>query len=351
MKQSFRIILIFVAFLFSVITRAQENHTHGSFIQGLQKSNMFCEDILINDNPDQAQKYLTTCSAFNGWLYAISYFYDSNIHDYYMTLRRSKDQGVIWSTLWEGYWGSPSTVLKVKLIASGQDTNSLKLFAGYLIGDQAGINPGLMVVRYNKDGWYATNIFSPDNLRIHDFDLVGDNLYPASGSNPFSIGILYSLYGYQNKDSVIFRSSSNGGLSFDKMYRIATTSRYFGKVSLSFGRSSMQSSGRYYATWEEKDAENSPTGRLFTSHSEPNFNSPFTAPLRIDSIDPSSANNVRNPVLCCQNSGVDNDAGNLTQVIIYEKFNPSNQTYNLAGLCNKNSTNSTSFQQSCQQLP
>jgi hypothetical protein len=198
------------------------------------------------------------------------------------------------------------------------------------------------IVRHNKDGVSEEILFQEGSEFIRDFALASDNLYPANNTNPFSLAAVYSKESF-NKDSIVFLSSSNGGLSFDKHYSIASSSHYFHKVALAYGRSPSCPGGRYFAAWEEQENENSVSGHIYTAHSEPNFDSPFTTPLLIDSLDAATANKVSNPAIACQHNGVDNDSSNLTEVVLFEKYQPATQNFNIAGFYNKRATSSGNF--------
>ena len=123
-----------------------------------------------------------------------------------------------------------------------------------------------------------------------------------------------------------------------------SSSHYLDKVSVAYGRSPSFSSGRYFAAWEEQDNKNSVSGHIYTAHSEPGFNSPFTTPMRIDSVDATAANQASSPVIVCQNSAVDNDSSNLTEVVLFDKYLPSTQKFTIAGVYNKTATVSNNFQ-------
>jgi hypothetical protein len=304
---------------------------------------LFAEDIIIHDQPDRNQRSIAVCSAFNGWLYAVYSYFNDSCYQEAAVILRSKDNGDNWSVLLEGCIGMfHNRVEKLDILVCGQDTVNIKLFVGFFSIDSTTTNTGLAIVRYNKDGVVENQVFYGDS-EIRDFAMSGDDLYPATNSNPFSVGFIYSK-GTNNKDSIIFLSSSNGGMSFNKKYRIASSTHYLHKVALAYGQSPSFNSGRYFAAWEEQDNENSVSGHIYTAHSEPNFNSPFTKAVCLDSLYPSAINNVRNPVIACQNNEADNDSSNLTEVLLFEKYLPSTQEFTIAGLYNKKATVSDNFQ-------
>jgi len=309
-----------------------------------EKSVLFANDIYINDQPQQNQRRIAICSAFNGWLYALYPYFDSNVNQDVITFLRSKDNGASWFILNYGPIGAFHTgIVKLEILACGHDTNNLKVFAGYYIYDTATMERALLVTRYDKNCVMEGEFLHGQSVKIRDFAIAGDDLYPASNSNPFSFAVVYST-GTLYKDSIEFYSSSNGGISFDTKYKIASSPNYFDKVGLAYGHSATCNSGRYFAAWEEKANPNSVSGHIYTAHSEPNFNSPFTSPLLVDNLDTSTSNRASTPVIACQNNAADNDSSNLTEVVLFEKYIPTTQSFNIAGLYNKKATASNYFQ-------
>jgi hypothetical protein len=309
-----------------------------------QGSVQFANDIIIDNNPAKDQQNIVMCSAFNGWLYAVYSNFDRTYQMSVVTILRSKDDGTTWSILLEGPFGDTHTsISRLDIIACGNDTMSLKFFIGYCIHDSISSYKLAYVARYNGiTGIAEGEILKESSLNVEDLALASDNLFPATGSNPFSIAVVYSKH--SNSDSIVFRSSSNGGMSFDTRYVIAASSHYFHKVTLAYGRGASQDEGRYFAAWEEQENANSNTGHIYTAHSEPNFNSPFTIPVRLDGIDPSAENKLKNPSIGCQASDYNNDNSNFTEVIFCDKFIPSGQKFDVTGFLNKNATFSDNFQ-------
>ena len=88
------------------------------------------------------------------------------------------------------------------------------------------------------------NIFQGDSRHICDMALVGDNPYSAKNSNPFSLGLVLSKGAFPT-DSLVFYSSSNGGMSFDSHYNIVSTQKYSSKSALLMGKVPQIATGRY----------------------------------------------------------------------------------------------------------
>jgi hypothetical protein len=303
----------------------------------------FANDIILNAQPTQNQHDASICSAFNGWLYGVYSFSNIGLFQDSTVLLRSKDNGNTWQVINSFHVSSPHTAVKKSVsLACGTDTINLKLFVAYAFYDTANNINIASVARYDKDGVFEDGILKNEiNRNIRDIALASDDLFPANGSNPFSLAIVYSKHDIS--DSITFWVSNDGGNSFGVHKSIAHTNKYFGKVSLSYGRSASYPEGRYFAAWEEKVDASSLTGHIYTAHSEPNFNSAFTIPVLVDTLDPLAANNARNPVISCQNSNSDNDLSNLTEIILFDKYIPASQKYNIGGVFNKEATTTSTF--------
>jgi hypothetical protein len=65
----------------------------------------------------------------------------------------------------------------------------------------------------------------------------------------------------------------------------------------------------------------------------------------LDGLDPSATNNAKNPAIACQYNNTDNDSLNLTEVVLFDKFIPSNNKYDIEGFYNMKSTNTNHFKQ------
>jgi len=307
------------------------------------KSVLFGKDIVIHDQPDRNQRNIAICSAFNGWLYAVYSYPDGPLQN--ISVLKSTDNGINWVLLAEGGIMGAELTTRVDIIACGDSTNNIKLFVGYVYFDTSINVGGAYVEKYNPEPFIPEDeLLGDDGGDIRDLVISNDEMYPSNNSNPFSLGVLYSKRGYIGaKDTIIFRSSSNGGISLNNRQVVATTSKFFHKVALSFGRSPSFSGGRYFAAWEEQANRNSTLGHIYTSHSEPNFNSTFTSPKCLDSLDLTAINRVRNPVIACQYNNTDNDSSNISEIVMFEKYLPPYDAFDLKGFYNLQATTSDHF--------
>ena len=313
---------------------------------------LFGKDILINDKSSQNQRAGAMCSAFNGWLYAI---YSHNAGDSCnWTIMRSMDNGITWNTFVDvseivnDYFPN-----SFNIVACGNNLSDLKVFISgiyyftYSDETQLGVE-GFDGQTGNWEGQWLLSL-GQFSTQYSNCAIASDYQHPSTNSSPYSLGILYtksSLINNYYKDSLIFESSSDGGVSIDNRKAVASAKDFthkFGKVSLSYGYSPSWSSGRYFATWEEKDLTNATRGHIFTSHTITDINSQFSEPICLDSLDASTINLCRNPKVSCQVNSVDNDSSNLTQVVLFEKFIPNASNYNLSGCYNLQATSSNHF--------
>ena len=285
---------------------------------------------------------MALCSAFNGWQYAAIAYTGPTVR---FTFMKSVDGGITWTIITDGWVGSVNSELSsMDILVSGDSVSNLKIIFSTVIvirDEPTLIGDGDVSIFNEASGIYEYTLLHVNSC--YDLALASDYLYPAVNSNPHSIGILYSIYRIYG-DSILFSSSSNGGLTLDGYRGVAgTTTNHFHKVSLSYGRSPSWSSGRYFAVWEERNGFGLIPGHINTSHTNPNFNSPFTNPINIDGLDPTIVNQCRNPTIACQYNAADNDSTNLTEVIMFEKYKPSISRYDIGAYYNVQACSSSFF--------
>jgi len=310
------------------------------------QSPLFGKDIVINDQPTQNQRQVVIRSAFNGWLFAEYSYTDQATQAPASTVMKSVDNGITWTVFFNGVWpGAYHSFASVDMAVTGDSLSNLKVFLAWVASNSpSGYHGDGSIWRFNGEtGDYEDGILIYSTYYIA---LFNDFMYPASNSNPYSLGVLYSAENLNfTMDSIVFLSSNNGGMSFNSRQVVATTTgNHFNKVALAYGRSPSWNSGRYFAAWEEKSSYTSNTGHIYTAHSNPDFNGTFTTPVKLDSVDASAYGNARNPAIACQYNNVDNDSSNLTEVVLFDKYNPSNQSYDIEGFYNLQATNHSNFQ-------
>jgi hypothetical protein len=280
-------------------------------------------------------------SALNGWLYAITTYYDSIDTRPGFVLSRSIDTGYSWTVLNQGLFGGANErSYSNDIVIMNDSTQKLKIYwSGIDAGSPYYPGEGFVFVFDGVTGEFLGQpLFT--NQDITGIAISSDYNYPASTSNPATLGLIYAT-----TSVVSFHSSSNGGVSFDNHQQLATSSHYIHKVALNYGRSPSWSTGKFFAAWEEQDNGFSNLGHIYTSHSEGNVNSPFTAPVCLDSIDPGLINKVRNPSIACQFSSSDNNNGNLTEIVTCEALSQINNPYKIQGFYNTEAATSNNFNQ------
>jgi hypothetical protein len=345
MKTRFKILILLVFLSITSGLKSQPMRSNTPIIP-LKTANsvLFGKDIIISDQPGQDQRNVAFCSAFKGWLFSVYSYFDIINAVPAFAIMKSIDNGITWSFIFGGGLVAPSDVRfkSVDIAVIGDSVSNLKVVFAGLYSNSPDIDLGYAIVWTinGETGAFEQGLFGQNS--IYGISLATDCLWPAYNSHPSSLGFLYSKWS-ANRDSIIFCSSSNGGISFDSWHVVATTTSRYHKVALAYGRSSSWSSGRYFAAWQEINIATSSLGHIYTSHTNPNFNSPFTLPVNLDSLNPATINKCRNPAVACQVNNIDNDSSNLTEIVLFNKFNSSSQKYDLAGYYNLQAANHSKF--------
>ncbi len=344
MKQLLFLILTGIFLVFSHSANSQDDSGSGSLLP-LKKpgSVMFGKDVVIDDLSQISQKHIAICSAPEGWLYAAC-IADSNGHTK-IIVYGSIDGGTTWT---KKYFISPNTttycITKVEILAFGNSLATQTVLIGTIGHRAGGYLYDLAVIRLQGDPLVKDD-YSPLSRIL---EKNGDMAFAINWGNmssmgtPVSIGCLFSVNNY-SVGRLVFTYSTNNGLSFLTDKTIAQFAGVFPKVDLSFGRSSSETSGKYFAAWEQKQDSNSTFGHIYTSHSGTKLGNAFTAPIQLDGLDSSLTNLCRNPVIACQVNNMDNDSANISQVVLFEKFNAGNGDCDITGFYNKKAATANYF--------
>jgi len=340
--------LFLLSILFISLTAAAQDINSGSNILPLKADNsvMFGKDIIIREQPDQNQNDVVICSAYNGWLYAAYWYFESITPK--LVIMRSIDDGMNWLNLTTLDWFvGGDRIYRMDICATGQTESQIKIILCFIYNTDTPIYSGgpLFVSRFDGNtGDFEGFVFDSKSTLFFEASMACDEPFVATSASPNSIAILYSFNQGTGYDSISVRTSDNGGLSFNSYQPIAkATHRYKGgNLSLTYGNSPSFNSGRYFAVWQEV-WEYMNENTIYTAHSEPFFNSPFTTPVRLDNLVPSTTNVCRNPVIACQNSSTDNDSSDITAVVVFEKFIPGENRWELAGCYNRQAVTSETF--------
>lgn len=344
------ILISFICFLGIIDVNSHAQSTYNQSPSSILKecdNVTFGKDIIINEQSDQSQQTVAICSAFNGWLFCAYSYIDSYENFPHLVLLKSTDNGLTWLAFEDEPWANPGyKFTTLDIITTGDTLPDCKLIvAGVTKLDPYDIG-GAFVIRLNGETGLFESYLVNEYL-VYDIDLVSDFEFPASNSFPSSLGIIYSKYS-STIDSLIFRSSDDGGLTLNNRKTLTVTGNGYRlcNVTLTYGRSLNFPNGNYFAAWDEHIGYGvgSVPGNLYTAHTYPDFQSPFTPPVCLDSLDPQNIAMCRNPVIVCQASNYDNDSANITEVIVFEKYIEASNRWELEGCYNLQSTTSSYFQ-------
>lgn len=295
---------------------------------------LFGSDIVIHHEPSQNQRHIAITSAFNGWLYAV-YGYRSGFYPA-LAIMRSVDDGASWTTLLAG----PIPIINCEIvhfdiIVPGNTIQDMKIILA-LEYRTTGYSAGIGIVnRYDAMNGSLINQLMNLNDCYH-VTLASGTPFTSNSPGPFSFGVLYSRMKNSSGDSVIFRTSSNGGESLDQCKPVANVQwpYRFRNVALAYGSRPDGGSGQYFAAWEQLANLGAPTGHIYTSRTWPDLSGNFTIPTNLDSLDPAGKNQCRNPRIACQFGNMLNDSANLTALVLCDRFDATNAGYDILGFRN-----------------
>ena len=322
MKNNYISILILLASVFS---------SAGAYAQ-------FGSDVKIYDMPAHNETRVSIDVAFNGWVYA-AFTYDSGL-----IIRMSKDNGDSWQTIDSG--SHAGTVYPaVKLLVTGNDTNSLRLFElsdAYVASSNLNL---LYLIKWDGRTGAYMNYVALDNFAINavrGFDIASDAKFPSVISNPYSIAV---VYGTPNaNDSLFVVTSIDSGNTFSAKKLVATTSRYFRDVSIAYGIGSNYSDGRLFMAWEQLQQSTDRYGSIYEAHTPSFLTDAPTAPFNIDGIYPTTAGQLRGPkISCSQSATISNDSNDITELIAVERQSTGFGNENILGFRNMSAVGGTTW--------
>lgn len=294
---------------------------------------LYCNDVVIHDDITMDQRDAALSIAFNGWVYS-SYTVDQ-YPNAGLELMKSTDNGWTWNPMWS-YITSGYSCNALDIVVCGTSESDLYLF-------QAGVSYISSTARYvvwvdkydATSGNFINEVFFEDSeYRIYDVQIASDYKFPSFGASPYSIGILFSKTSVP-ADSLIFCSSADGGNTFTNRKVVSYSPDYMDRISLSFGRSDSYYNGRYFAAWYETSVDPR-IGKTYMSNSDPYFDSDWLLPYRLDDLPGSAEDRTNDPVIACQQSVNDNDAGSFTTVVLFNRdYYHDGQDYDVIGGYNK----------------
>lgn len=300
-------------------------------------SPQYSNDVIIGNNPSIDQRRVRISVAFNGWVYAAYSTVDSAGNAGGITTKMSRDNGINWTTI-DNYSSPGYRYPAHDIVVAGTDTNNLVL---YLVGVNYNTGSGsyvLFVDRYNAtNGTFIGSNFNQSNgtRPVYDVALATDDRFPAIGASPYSLGLLYSTYS-PSYDSINFLGSMDGGATWTVRQNVATTGSYNRKVSLSYGRSTSGSNGRYFGAWERLPSQSARTGNIYSSRSQSTVDGPWITPVNLDSVSSTMIGLCSNPQIATSFGTTDNDSGSVTAVVLVQRdYTGNGSDYDMLGFYNK----------------
>lgn len=291
----------------------------------LKDSPLFGTDVIIDYKPERDQRNVSICSAFNGWLYGTYTYHESG--DLYLSIEKSEDGGRTWENgLDFKPYISGSIQKHFDITTIGTNVANLKLFITILSHDT------------NTDLQYANVARHNPNTFEFEEEILQDGCQCVNGvavanTSPNDSPIFAFVYtkSLLTRDSLIFLASTNGGMSFNIRKSIVVSHpKYFGKISMSYGKTPSSNSGKFFIVWEQKTSSSSEYSHLYTTYFDEANDFQYQAPFCIDSLVPAFINNCKNPIITCQNSSYDNANSSLTRMILFEVAGQHfNGVYNL----------------------
>jgi hypothetical protein len=275
------------------------------------------KDIVIYNDPLQNQRNVHLSVAFNGWLY-VSYT-NATAGNAGTTVLRSTDNGATWTIL--NILVLSETAIATDLIVTGKNLTDLKLFVcGVSRNDTNTWSVWCSRLDPLTGAQFGTFFNESSSSPIYDVAISSDYKHPAVGTNPFSLGIIYSKRG-NLKDSVIMVTSLDGGNTVGSRVLVGITDISFRKVAISYGISKTENTGRYFAAWEEINGSVSPAmGHIWTASTDPYVYSPVSNKIKLDSINSAYINLCINPSISVQQDTLDNGSGNITEVVLFDRY-------------------------------
>ena len=340
MKKSFTLCILLFLFIGLNGNYAQTTKRHSGSIPLKSIGNpLYGLDVNLYDDQNQDQRQAGLSVAFNGWLYACYTLSDGGF-----VVVKSTDDGVTWNG-WESVFWSGYFFPKLDIVVTGTTESDLKVWVAYTCYDLSNTTDWFLGYEnldgdLNYLGYGDLDNFS-SSYGFYDVAIASDYRNPGQNCNPFSLGILYSKYG-SPADSVIFYCSIDGGASFGYRRTVSTTSSFFNKVALSYGKGLTQSTGRYFAAWELKQNNSDWDGNIYTSYTDPFTYSDFTPQENLDSLE-GDGGMARNPSISTQFSDVNNSFGGMTEIVLFDvDYFGNGSDFDLDGMYNVFAASSSS---------
>jgi hypothetical protein len=288
----------------------------------------FGPDVKTYPNLSHKEGRVSMDVAFNGWVY------EAFASDSAVVLVMSKDNGNTWKLI--DTLSYPGETYNARIVVAGNNANYLRLFVfvdHYIVGSASS---DVYVDTYDANtGGFLTiqDIDSYPGL-TRGFDIATDTKSPSVSSSPYAIGLLYAKPA--NYDSLFLVVSTDSGATYGVKQLAASTPLYFRQVSLAYGQSGSFIDGRFFLAWEQFTAPGDTLGNLYTAYTPTFITDAPSSVQDLDSIYTTTAYQLRNPRIATSfSSTTGNDSGNVTALIVVERFTPGISTgSNILGFAN-----------------
>jgi len=333
-------LLLFLIWIFLVITTSMNAENPKGTTSNIPYKSpgtvLYGTDLVINNDASQDQLNVHVAVAFNGWLYAV-YTHNTGSGGAGITILRSINNGINWTILMNYSYSGAFTATDI--VAAGNNLTDLKLFVAGIY-EVVSDDQRVWVDTYDAQTGAFINqfLFETNNNTLYDVAIASDYRYPAVGSSPYSIGIVYAKFG-SPLDSVVMLTSMDGGNTIGSRSAFACNNPYGGKVAISFGTSYTKNDGRYFIAWEEHEGGASVEGHIYTGHTDPFIYNPIGSKIELDSLDSYSLDNCRNPSIATQFNNIDNSSSNLTEIVLFDRYYTSNGDWDVIGYYNLTAAN------------
>lgn len=298
-------------------------------------SPVYGTDVIMLNNPAQDQTKAAIAVASNGWLYSCIAIGSGG---YYVM--RSVDDGQTWTS--SAIQFSNYIFTNLDIVVTGNDVSNFKVFVAYTCYSIADPYSWYAVIyEFNSDFSSSVNHTLESSYTSYGYrgiKIATDYPYPASGSSPFSLGVIVSR-NTEADSKALYYFSTDGGVSFTGQEIIASITNYFSKVSIAYARSNTYNTGRYFIAFQMVIGWTDENGWIAVYYTSNNVNPPLTG------IGTWGIGDLRNPSIVCQFNNSDNSDGEFTVILFYEKdmSGGAGTAYNLFGSFNKTPLTNNAF--------
>ncbi len=304
---------------------------------------LYANDVIIETQAGVDQREVVIASSFDGTFYAAYTTYEPATQMGGLTLSKSADGGVTW-TVSDHFEFPDIRISNIDLVVTGTNANNLYAFVSYVFLDSSSMEYSLRVDRHDasNDVYLDTPyMLNHGTDKINDAAIASDYLFPATGSSPYSIGLIYTAFNI-NTDTVVFVGSDDAGATWNIRETLLNTLYYTRSIDLSYGYGPAAPNGQYFAVWEQMLGSNDVNADIIFCRNQTTFNGNWTAPQNIDSLSALTAGKCRNPKIATAFSNANNASGGITAMLVFER-QFQNADYDISSYYNLNAENANNW--------